>query len=64
MLYLCFHTDVYWYETLCVAAIKPLYTLLVRDSKHTWNSHINMLFITLPWLKNNAGKFLEKSLFN
>ena len=64
-------------EYMCIIAVKPLYTLLFRDMKHTWYSHINMLFSALPWLKYNAGtcgalpwlkynakKFLEKSLFN
>lgn len=43
-LYLYFYTDVYFYELLCIAAMKPLYVLLVRDIKHTRNSLINKLF--------------------
>lgn len=43
LIYLYFYTEVYLYEILGIAALKPLFTLLIRDMKHTWNSHINML---------------------
>lgn len=40
------HTDVYLYKIheLCIAALKPLFALLVRDMKDTWNSYIKMVF--------------------
>lgn len=45
--------------------MKSLFVLLVRDMKHTLNSHINMLFsYSLHDKKYSARDFVEKYLFN
>lgn len=48
---------------LCTFALKPLYTLIVRDMKHTWNIHMSMLFTSHPRLKIKCQKLTRKNLF-
>lgn len=48
---------------LCVVVLKPLCMLIVRNTNHTCNSHINVLVISLPQLQIDCQKLCrEKSV--
>lgn len=65
--YIYIHIYVYLYKYLCIVALKPLYMLLVKDTKHIWKSHINTLFRYLQRLKIKCKKlckeYIIKQLF-
>lgn len=48
---------------LYIVALNPLFTLLVRNMKHTWSSHFTILFSLLPKRKIVCLKLGQEKLF-